>query len=324
MKRYIGKRLLLLIPVVLGVVTFVFTILYMAPGDPAQTIAGLGASDEKIEMLRESMGLNRPFIVQLFSYMKQVFIDLDLGKSMITGVSITSELLERFPRTLILAVTSIIVSLVIGVPLGINAAVHQNNPSDYLSMAMALLGTSLPGFWLALMLVLLFSYTLGWLPPFGMADGIFSWILPVIANSFGGIATLARHTRSSMLDVLHSDYIVMAKSKGLRQRMVIYKHALPNALIPVITLAGDMFGSMLGGALIIEMVFSLPGVGEYLITGVNNRDYYVVEGGVIVLAIAFSIIMLLSDLLIAMVDPRIKAQFAGGDFKRRKKNVRNK
>ncbi len=320
MKKYIIRRLLLLIPVVLGVIFFVFSILYIAPGDPAVIIGGETASDQMIQEIRESLGLDKPFIVQLFHYLKQVFIDLDFGESMITGIKITHELGQRFPRTIILALASIAVGLIFGVPLGVNAAVHQNRPADYLSMGMALLGTSMPGFWLALMLVLVFSLNLGWLPAYGLGDGIKSWILPVVANSFAGIATLARHTRSSMLDVLGADYVVMAKAKGLRERMVVYKHALPNALIPVITLASDMFGSMLGGALIIEIVFALPGIGEYLVGGVENRDYYVVEAGVIILAVAFSVIMLISDLLIAFVDPRIKAQFAGGDSKRRKKN----
>lgn len=321
MKKYILKRLLLLIPVVLGVILFVFTILYIAPGDPAVIIGGESASDQMIEEIRKDLGLDKPFIVQLLNYMKQVFIEFDFGESMITGVKITQELGARFPRTIILALASIVLSLLLGVPLGVNAAVHQNRPGDYLSMILALIGTSMPGFWLALMLVLAFALKLGWFPVYGIDDGIKSWILPVIANSFGGIATLARHTRSSMLDVLGADYIVMAKSKGLRERLVVYKHALPNALIPVITLASDMFGSMLGGALIIEIVFSIPGIGEYLVSGVENRDYYVVEAGVIILSVAFSVIMLVSDLLIALVDPRIKAQFAGDSKKRRKKNV---
>ena len=181
MKKYILKRLLLLIPVVLGVILFVFTILYIAPGDPATIIGGESASDQMIEEIRRDLGLDKPFIVQLLNYMKQVFIEFDFGESMITGVSVTHELVGRFPRTIVLALASIILSLLLGVPLGVNAAVHQNRPGDYLSMGMALLGTSMPGFWLALMLVLLFSLKLGWFPVYGIDDGIRSWVLPVIS-----------------------------------------------------------------------------------------------------------------------------------------------
>lgn len=319
MGRYILRRVLLMIPVILGVVILVFAIMHMTPGDPAQVILGAGASDANLNALRDSMGLNDPFIVQLGRYLRDVFLRFDFGKSYITGISVTQELLTRFPRTFSLAIISIALSLLVGIPIGVNAAVHQNKLPDYGSMALALVGTAMPGFWLALTMILFFSYRLGWLPAFGM-DGIQYWIMPIVSNAFAGVATMARQMRSGMLEVIHSDYIVMAKSKGLKAWRVIYQHALPNALIPVITIASMSFGTMLGGALITETIFSIPGIGIYMVTGVNNRDYAVVQGGVIFLAVTFTLLMLLCDLLIAAVDPRVKAQMSGGK-RRRKSNV---
>lgn len=307
-----------MIPVILGVVILVFTLMQIAPGDPAQVILGTTATADQVNALRDKLGLNDPYIVQLGRYIYKVFIRWDFGTSYKTGIAISSELLTRFPRTLILAVSAMVFSLVLGIPLGISAATHQNSFADYGSMALVLIGTSMPGFWFALMLIVFFSGYLGWLPAYGIGH-ISNWILPIASTSFAGITTMARQMRSGMLEVIHSDYIVMAKAKGVKKHNVIYKHALPNALIPVITVAGMSFGSSLGGTLITETIFAIPGIGVYIVDAVNNRDYPVVEGGVIFLAIAFSIIMLLCDLLIAAVDPRVKAQFSGGG-KRRKTN----
>lgn len=318
MGRYIIKRILLMIPVMLGVVILVFTLMQLTPGDPAQVILGQTATAEQIQQLREEMGLNDPYIVQLGRYMKEVFIDHDFGTSYISNVSISKELIARFPKTLIFAVSGMVLSLLIGIPLGVTAAVHQNSLADYGSMTLALIGTSLPGFWFALVLILFFSGKLGWLPAYG-TGGIKYWILPIASTAFAGITTMARQMRSGMLEVIHSDYITMAKAKGVKKRSVIYRHALPNALIPVITVASMSFGTSLGGTLIAETIFSIPGIGVYIVNAVNNRDYPVVQGGVIVLAITFSIIMLLCDLLIAAVDPRVKAQISGGRKRSKKK-----
>lgn len=319
MGKYIFKRILLMIPVVLGVTILVFSLMQLAPGDPAEVILGPTASAADLYELREEMGLNDPFIVQLGRYMKNVFLHFDFGTSYVTNISIGQELLNRFPYTLLLAVSGMVLSLVIGIPLGVNAAVRQNSLADYGSMALALIGTSLPGFWFALVLVLLFNAELHWLPAYGIG-GIEYWILPIVSTAFAGVTTMARQMRSGMLEIIHSDYITMAKAKGVRKRSVIYRHALPNALIPVITVASMSFGTSLGGTLIAETIFSIPGVGVYIINAVNNRDYPAVEGGVILLSIAFSIIMLATDLLIAAVDPRVKAQITG-DKKRKKKEV---
>jgi peptide/nickel transport system permease protein len=321
MGKYIVKRILLMIPVVLGVTILVFSLMQLAPGDPAEVILGPTATPEQLYEMRQSMGLNDPYIVQLGRYLRDVFLHFDFGTSYVTNISIAKELIARFPYTLVFAVSGMILSLVIGIPLGVTAAVHQNSIIDYGSMALALVGTSLPGFWFALILILLFNAQLHWLPAYGVG-GIEYWILPIASTAFAGVTTMARQMRSGMLEVIHSDYITMAKAKGVKRHDVVYRHALPNALIPVITVASMSFGTSLGGTLIAETIFSIPGVGVYIINAVNNRDYPAVEGGVILLAVTFSIIMLLTDLLIAAVDPRVKAQITGG--RKRKKGGASK
>lgn len=321
MSRYVFKRLLMLIPVILGVTIVIFTLMFFVPGDPATAILGAAAEPWEYEALREKMGLNEPYIVRLVAYLKQVYIDFDLGNSYLTGVSITQELMGRLPRTLILGFISVIVSVFVGIPLGVNAAVHQGTVGDWLPMTVALFGISMPGFWLALMLVLVFSVNLGWLPPYGMG-GIEYWILPILSGSFHGIANLARQTRSSMLEVLSSDYVTMARAKGMPERSVIYKHALPNALIPIITILGTTLARIFGTGMLTETIFSIPGVGYYMVKAVNNRDYPAVQGSVLMLAIVFSIVMLLTDLVMAAVDPRIKAQFASRGGEKKKKEAK--
>jgi ABC-type dipeptide/oligopeptide/nickel transport system permease component len=204
----------------------------------------------------------------------------------------------------------------VGTPLGIIAAVNHNGLGDRISQFISIFGVSLPNFWVALMLVLFFSVRLGWLPPYGIG-GIQYYILPCIALSFPGIATQARQTRSSMLEVIRSDYIVTARAKGMSENRVIFRHALPNALLPVVTIIGNGIGMLLAGAVVIESIFSIPGIGMYLVGGINARDYAVVQSSVIFLAIVFTFVMLLVDLVYALIDPRIKAQFAG---KKRRKN----
>jgi len=311
MQKYIIKRLLLMIPVVLGVAIVIFTIMYFVPGDPATIILGSNATQMELEAKRAELGLNQPYLIRLGKYMSDVFLHADFGTSYINNTSITAELLTRLPRTLLLGIISIALSLIIGVPLGISAAVHQGSWMDSFCMFIALIGVSMPTFWVALLLVILFALKLGWLPAMGIG-GIQYYILPCIANCFGGLATQARQARSSMLEVIRSDYITTARAKGVSEHNVIYKHALSNALIPIVTVAGTNLAHMFGGSLIIEQVFSIPGIGSYMITAVNSRDYPVVEGCVIFLAITFSIMMLLVDLAYAYIDPRIKSQYESG------------
>ncbi|MGM9522582.1 MAG: ABC transporter permease [Oscillospiraceae bacterium] len=318
MLKYILKRILLMIPVVVGVVVLVFTIIWFTPGDAVDALASDMATPEEKEQMREQLGLNDPYIVQLGRYLYQVFIKFDLGTSLVNKTSIAKDLAGRLPNSLILAVFGIVFSIIIGIPLGAYAALHQDKAGDTISMIIALIGVSTPGFWLALMLVLILSHHLGLLPAYGLG-GVQYWIIPIMANCFHGVARMARQTRSSMLEVIRSDYIVMAMSKGLPNKKVIIRHMLPNAIIPLITVAGMSFGGMVGGGLIIERVFSIPGIGGYLVNAVNQRDYYAVQGGVILTSLMFCVIILLTDILMAFADPRIKARY--GAKKRRKSSV---
>lgn len=308
MKKFVIKRILWMIPVALGVAVLIFTILQFTPGDPAVMILGSGAAQEDILALRVSMGLEDSYFVQLVRFLKQTFLEFDLGTSYFSGKAVMEEILQRFPYTFVLAFGSMVLSCLIGIPLGITAAVNQNKIGDRLAMLFALIGISMPAFWIGLLLVLFFSLYLGWLPPSGV-NGWTSFILPIIAASLNGIATLARLVRSSMLDVIRADYVTTARAKGVDKLKAVYGHALPNALIPVITQVGTSFGKTLGGTIVIETVFGIPGIGNYMLTAVNNRDYPVVQGCVVFLALAFSIVVLLVDIIYAYVDPRIKAQY---------------
>lgn len=308
MSRYIYKRLLLMIPVVIMVAVLIFTIMYFTPGDPAIIILGPNASLEQLAAKRAELGIDQPYLVQLWNYLKNVFIRFDFGNSFINGRSVSSQIMERFPRTLMIAALSVLLSIVAGVPLGIVASVHQYTWKDNASMFAALIAASMPGFWIAQMMSLLFALKLGWLPATGV-DGWKCYILPVVANAIGGIAAMARQTRSSMLEVIREDYITTARAKGQIERKVIYHHALRNALIPIVTCAGGAFGFQLGGALVVETVFSIPGLGKYMMDAINQRDYPSIRGTVIFLAIAFSIVMLAVDIMYAFIDPRIKGQY---------------
>lgn len=314
MIKYIVKRILWLIPVIIGVAFTIFTIMYFVPGDPAAIMLGGTATQEEIELAREAMGLNEPYLVQLANFFKGLF-HFDFGTSYVYGTSVTADLLARFPKTMLLATFSVLISLVLGVSLGVTAAVHQNSLADRFCMLVSLLGVSMPSFWVALLFVILFSVQLGWLPAFG-SDGLIYYILPAAANCLAGIAGQARQARSSVLEVWRSDFVVTARAKGQSERNVLMKHILPNALIPIITFTGNNFGGMLAGSLVIETIFSIPGIGSYMISGINTRDYPAVRGSIVFCAVAFSIIMLIVDLIYAYVDPRIKARYVSG--KRRK------
>ena len=313
MGRYILKRLLLMIPVMIGIAVLIFTIMYFSPGDPARAMLGVGATEVEIAQKRVEMGLDQPYIVQLLNYLNQVFLHFDLGVSYMYGTPVIDGIASRMRYTLIIALVCMGLQISVGTPLGIIAATNRNGLADRVCMAIALFGVSIPSFWFALMMVVLFAVNLGWLPAFGVG-GVVYYIMPCVANCFAGIATQARQTRSSMLEVIRSDYITTALAKGLSERAILFKHALPNALIPIITIIGNGMGMMLGGAVVIENVFSIPGIGMYMMSAINSRDYPVVLGGVLVLGIIFCLIMLLVDIVYAFVDPRIKAR-----YERRKK-----
>ncbi len=305
-----------MIPVILGVIILIFTIMYFVPGDPATLLLGAVATKEEVAAKRLEMGLDDPYFVQLFRYLKSAILHFDFGTSYISKRPVVTELIKRFPRTFTISFICMILSLLIGIPLGINAALHQGKAGDTASMVVALMGVSVPAFWLALMAVILFALKLRWFPPYG-SGGIKYYILPCLATCVGGVAQQARQTRSSMLEVMRSDFVTMARAKGVSRRSVVWKHMLPNALIPMITVAGSLFGKMLGGLVVTETVFSISGLGSYMINGVNNRDYPAVIGSVVWLAVSFSVVMLLVDLLYAFIDPRIKARYAGKGAKKK-------
>lgn len=315
MWKYILKRILWLIVIMLCVAVVIFVILWFVPGDPAQIVLGTGATQADIERQREIMGLNEPFIVQLGTFLKDVFLHLNFGESYIYGTPVIDEFAARLPRTLGLGLISMALNIIIGIPLGVNAAIHRNSFQDQGLLVVAMVFISVPQFWLALMMVVLFSVKLGWLPPYGI-DGWQCWIMPVLANSLSGIAMNARQTRSAVLETIRADFVTTARAKGLSERVVIYKHMLPNALIPVVNALGMQLAMVVGGTVVIEQVFSFPGIGQYLLTGVSSRDYPVIRGSVLILAMFSAVITLLVDLFYAYLDPRIKAQYVNYGVKK--------
>ncbi len=308
MHKYVIKRLLMLIPVILGVSFLVFFIMSLSPGDPARTILGENAPQESVDALREELGLNDPVIVQYVNYMKDL-LHGDLGESYKSGRPVFGEIVARFPATLKLAFWGMVFAVVLSIPIGIISATKQYSITDSVSMVFALLGVATPNFWLGLMLIIGFSLKLRWFPSGGMEAGWRSLILPVITLGTGCMANITRTTRSSMLEVIRQDYIRTAKAKGVSRNKVINKHALKNALIPVVTVIGLQFGSLLGGAVLTEAVFSWPGVGTFLVNSIKAKDTPAVLGCVIVFSICFSIVNLCVDLLYAYIDPRIKSKY---------------
>lgn len=307
MSKYIVKRLIMLIPVLIGVTFLVYFILSMAPGDTATMIAGEGAEAETIEAIRKEYGLDQPVIVQYGKYMWNLLRG-DMGRSYLTRRDVFTTIAGAFPNTAKLAFWSILVAVAIALPIGIISATRQYSMVDNVGMVAALLGVATPNFWLGLMLIILFSLKLGWLPSGGM-NGWQSYIMPAITLGTGDAALITRMTRSSMLEVVRQDYIRTARAKGVPEKAVIRKHALKNALIPVVTVIGLQFGGLLGGATLTETIFAWPGVGRLLVDSIKSKDTPMVLGGVIMLTITFSVINLLADILYAFIDPRIKAQY---------------
>lgn len=307
MHRYIIKRLLMLIPVLLGVAFIIFAIMSVAEGDPVYQVAGPDATEEQLEALREEMGLNGSLIERYFRYIGNL-LKGDLGVSYVTKLDVMQLYLQRLPNTLRLASIAMLVAVALSVPLGIVAAVNQNSWKDTLAMILALLGLSMPNFWLGLLLMLLFSLKLGWLPS-GGAEGFTSVILPAVTVGVGLAALLTRTTRSSMLDVLRQDYLRTARAKGVSERKVVYVHALRNALIPIITIFGVQFSNVLGGSVLAETVFAWPGVGRLVVDAIDQRDIPTVTGALIMTTMLVTIVNLLVDIIYAYVDPRIKAQY---------------
>jgi ABC-type dipeptide/oligopeptide/nickel transport system permease component len=303
MVTYILRRLTMLIPMLLGVSVAVFLVLHLIPGDPARMAAGPDATEADIEQIRVNYGLDQPLTIQYGIYLKKL-LQGDLGESFQTLAPVTEGIARTFPATLELTIAGMLIAVLLGVPLGIYSALHPRGAADRLVTSIAVLGISMPGFFLGLILMLVFASMLGWLPPTGRG----SWshlILPSLTLGLPYVATFARLTRSSMLDVLSEDFIRTARAKGLSWQKVTYRHALRNASIPIVTVLGLDFGRLLGGAVIVETVFAWPGMGRYMVDAIMVRDIYVVQGTILVFAAAVVIINLLVDVIYGILDPRI-------------------
>lgn len=308
MIKYTVKRLLLIIPVIIAVTALIFLLLSLVPGDPAKLILGNEATVEMVAAKREELGLNQPLVVRMLQYMRDIFFHFDFGTSYYNSNPIIGEIMNRLPRTLTIALFGSILTVLLGIPLGILAAVKQNGLPDRICMVLSMVGVALPEFCVAMILVAIFSNWLGWLP----SHGVKTWtcyIMPVIAVGLNSMAGLARNCRNCTLESIRSDYVTTARAKGVKEWKVIMHHVIPNSLIPVVTSIGTSFANMLGGTIVIENVFSIPGMGQYIVKAINSRDYNVVQGSVIVLAICFSVIILAIDIIYAYIDPRIKAQY---------------
>ena len=308
MIRYIGKRIAMMIPVLLGVTLMIITLLKCANADPARNLLGADATEAEVQELRDEWGLDDPYLVRYGNYLKQLLVDHSLGTSYVNKKEVSAEIVERFRVSFAVAVESTILAVVFGTVMGVIAAVHQNTWIDNASMVVALIGASMPGFWIGLVLSIIFALNLGWLPSGGWGTFKES-LLPCISLAIGAAGGLARQTRSSMLEVIRQDYIVTAKAKGVSRFKVIYVHALRNALIPVVTAAGATLSWLMGGVVVTETVFSIPGLGMYMVSAINQRDYPVIQGSVLYIALTFSVVMLAVDILYAYIDPRIKARY---------------
>lgn len=304
MLKYVLKRCFYLLLVLIGVSIIVFSLLYITPGDPVKLMLGESAAPEAKEQLREELGLNDPFLVQYFNYVKDIAVHQDFGVSYVTKRPVIKEILNVFPNTVLLACSAIVIAMILGVILGIISAVKQYSLIDNFVMAFALIGTSAPIFWIGILMILFFSVKLGWFPPSGYGS-FKQMVMPAVALGMQSTAMIARMTRSSMLEIIRQDFVKTARAKGQKEFAVIIKHVFRNALIPIITVVGLQFGMLLGGALLTETVFSIPGLGRLMIESIKMRDYPIVQGSVLFIAACFSLVNLVVDILYAAVDPRI-------------------
>lgn len=310
MRTYALRKLLMALPILLGVSIFAFLILHLTPGDPARLLAGPEAFEEDIKLIRERLGLNDPLPVQYWRFLSNI-LHGNLGVSFRSGRPVAEEIFSRFPFTFELATVSLMLST-LGIVVGVIAATKRNSILDATIMGTAILGVSVPTFWLGVLMMLVFSYYLGWLPASGRGGSLMTFngwrhiLMPAIALASPSIAVLARLTRSSLLEVLSLDFVRTARAKGLSERIVIYRHALRNALIPVVTILGLRLGALLGGAVITEQVFAWPGIGTLIVNAIWARDYPVVQGSVLLIASVFVLANLLVDLFYGFIDPRIR------------------
>ena len=298
----------MLIPVILITSFLIFWAMSLTGGDPAMIVAGEGATTEEIEAVREELGLNDPFMVRYFIYVKGM-VTGDMGKSYVTNKDVFKTFMEKLPNTLMLGGAAVLIAIVIALPLGIYTAIHQNTWKDTAGMVFALFGTSMPNFWLGLMLIIIFSLKLGWLPS-GGKGGFDTLILPALTVGLGLAALITRTTRSSMLDVIRQDYMTTARAKGCSEKRVIFTHGLKNALIPIITAIGLQMSMVITGSVLAETVFSWPGIGRLVYDSIAKRDTPMVTGSIILCSVFMCLINLFVDLVYAFFDPRIKAQYS--------------
>ena len=309
MLRYSVKRILMMIPVLLGVIFIVFAIVSLTPGDPARLILGPEAEQEAVEMLRAELRLDEPMLVQFFYYVTGIIFRFDFGNSYRTRLPVFDEILARYPYTLILAFLSVVASAFIGIPIGMLTAVKQYSAVDLIPRVLAIFLAAVPGFWLGMMFILLFALTLGWLP----SSGIGTWqhfILPVMATSLPSAAFLMRISRATMLETIRQDYVRTARAKGAAESRVIFKHALKNAMLPIVNTLGGTLGMMLGGSIISETVFAVPGLGLMMMTAIRVQDIPMVMAGTVFLSVIFCTVILFTDLAFGFVDPRVRERIA--------------
>jgi peptide/nickel transport system permease protein len=320
MLKYIVKRVLWIIPTVLGVLLIIFAINEMMPGDPAITALGSNYTEELYQQKREEMGLNRPIVIRYAEYVFDFVTKLDMGDSYSTLRPVSNMIKERLGVTLALGIYGSLITIVLGIVIGIISAVKQYSILDYVTTVLATFFASMPNFWMAMMGIIIFAQNLKILPASGLTTWK-HWIMPVVCIGIGPIALVVRMTRTSMLDVIRQDYIRTARAKGVKERTVIYKHALRNALIPVITVVGMQLSVIFGGSIIVETIFNIPGMGMLLLNAINARDYPVIQGCVLILSLAVCVINVLVDLAYAAADPRIKSQYTSGKSKKKKSKV---
>ncbi|MGI6636548.1 MAG: ABC transporter permease [Christensenellales bacterium] len=301
------RRLVMMIPVMLGVIIIVFSLLYITPGDPVDSILGDNATPEAAAQLRRELGLEGGYFQRLFTYINNL-LKGDMGICYATKQPISNRIAQTFPNSLKLAGSAMLLAVVLGISMGIISAVKQYSIFDQVAMFLAMVGNAMPSFWQGLLLMLFFSLQLGWLPASGFSS-FRHLILPALTIGTSSSAAIARMTRSSMLEVIRQDYITTALAKGQRKMTIIFRHALKNALIPVITTIGIQFGRLLGGAVLTESIFAVPGVGKMMVDAIKARNYPVVQGGVLVIALAFSLVNLFVDIMYSYVDPRIRSQY---------------
>jgi len=307
MWRYILKRLLTTFLLLFGITFIVYAIMELTPGDPVMIKLGSDYTPELYEATKIKMGLDKPFLYRYFKYLYDVFGRFDFGMSYL-GRDVVTEILNRAPKTFLISVSSILAATIVGIPLGIYSALNQSTWKDNATMVFALLGVSMPDFWVGLLLTMLFALKLKWLPATGM-DGFRYMILPLITCSFGTLANIARMTRSSMLEVIRQDYITTARAKGQTAAKVIYKHALKNAMIPIITVVGTQASYMMGGVMVVETVFAIGGMGTLMMSSITSLDYPMVLSCVLFISIFSCLIVLLTDIAYAFVDPRIRSEY---------------